>query len=68
MRRQLTAPLLGLGAGIVSGLFGVGGGVVVVPGLVLLLGFPQREPGRLGERTQEVERRVWPPNPRPEKQ
>lgn len=29
---------MGLGAGVVSGLFGVGGGVVMVPGLVLWLG------------------------------
>ena len=32
---------LGLTAGIVGGLFGVGGGVIVVPGLVLGLGFNQ---------------------------
>lgn len=30
--------LLGLGAGVISGLFGVGGGVVMVPGMVLWLG------------------------------
>ena len=33
--------LIGLAAGVVSGLFGVGGAVVIVPGLVLLLGLPQ---------------------------
>ncbi|NDG83994.1 MAG: sulfite exporter TauE/SafE family protein [Proteobacteria bacterium] len=35
--------LLGLGlfAGICSGLFGIGGGIVIVPGLVFLLGFQQ---------------------------
>lgn len=32
---------LGLAAGFIGGLFGVGGGVVMVPGLVLLLGFEQ---------------------------
>jgi uncharacterized membrane protein YfcA len=34
--------VIGLLAGIVSGLFGVGGGVVVVPGLMLWLHFDQR--------------------------
>jgi len=33
---------LGVVAGVVSGLFGVGGGVVVVPGLVLWMGLDQR--------------------------
>jgi len=33
--------VIGLVAGVVSGLFGVGGAVVIVPGLVLLLGLPQ---------------------------
>lgn len=33
--------LLGLAAGVVSGLFGVGGAVVIVPGLVLLAKLPQ---------------------------
>jgi len=28
--------LLGLGAGVISGLFGVGGAVVIIPGLVLI--------------------------------
>ena len=32
--------LIGLGAGMSSGLFGIGGGVLIVPGLVYLLGFP----------------------------
>jgi len=34
--------ILGSIAGIVAGLFGVGGGVIVVPGLVLWLGLVQR--------------------------
>jgi uncharacterized membrane protein YfcA len=33
--------LVGLAAGIASGLFGIGGGVLIVPGLVFLLGFSQ---------------------------
>lgn len=33
--------LIGLGAGIGSGLFGIGGGVIIVPALVFLLGFSQ---------------------------
>lgn len=40
--RPAIAALIGLAAGVVSGLFGVGGGVIVVPALVLLLGFAQR--------------------------
>ena len=40
-----NAPLLagiGLGAGLLSGLFGVGGGIVMVPALVLLAGMTQQ--------------------------
>lgn len=33
---------VGIGAGFLSGLFGVGGGVVIVPALVLWLGYDQR--------------------------
>lgn len=35
--------LIGLAAGFFSALFGVGGGIVIVPLLVLLAAFPQRE-------------------------
>ncbi len=35
------AVALGLIAGTVGGLFGIGGGIIVVPGLVLWLGFSQ---------------------------
>lgn len=31
---------IGLVAGVLSGLFGIGGGVLIVPALVLLAGFP----------------------------
>ncbi|MDH3605996.1 MAG: sulfite exporter TauE/SafE family protein [Acidimicrobiia bacterium] len=37
--------VLGLGAGIIGGLFGVGGGVLIVPGLVLWLHLEQRAAG-----------------------
>lgn len=42
--RPALLPLLALGAltGLLSGLFGIGGGVMLVPLLVLLLKFPQR--------------------------
>ncbi|MGB9357412.1 MAG: sulfite exporter TauE/SafE family protein [Acidimicrobiia bacterium] len=39
----LKAVALGAVAGIVAGLFGVGGGVIVVPGLVLWMALTQRE-------------------------
>lgn len=38
----LTCVGVGLAAGLLSGLFGVGGGTVIVPLLVLILGFDQR--------------------------
>jgi uncharacterized membrane protein YfcA len=34
--------LLGLGAGVISGMFGVGGGIVIVPALVTFLNFDQK--------------------------
>jgi uncharacterized membrane protein YfcA len=33
---------LGLAAGLLSGLFGIGGGLVIVPALVILFGFPPK--------------------------
>ncbi len=39
---NLTIALVGVGAGVLSGLFGVGGGILVVPGLVMILGLDQR--------------------------
>ena len=34
--------LLGLAAGMLSGLVGIGGGIIIVPGLIYLLGFSQK--------------------------
>ena len=39
----LLVILIGLAAGILSGLVGVGGGIIIVPALVFLLGFSQHE-------------------------
>ena len=42
MATILIALSIGLVAGVLSGLFGIGGGVVMVPALVILLGFGQK--------------------------
>jgi len=39
----LLLTLIGLAAGILSGLVGVGGGIIVVPALVFFLGFTQQQ-------------------------
>ena len=41
MNALLLAGVLGLAAGVLSGMFGVGGGVLFVPTLVLVLGLTQ---------------------------
>jgi uncharacterized membrane protein YfcA len=41
MARFGGAALLGLAAGVFGGMFGVGGGLVMVPGMVLLMSMPQ---------------------------
>jgi uncharacterized membrane protein YfcA len=33
--------LIGFFAGLSTGVFGIGGGIIIVPGLVYLLGYPQ---------------------------
>jgi uncharacterized membrane protein YfcA len=43
MRRTLQLAVIGTAAGFYSGLFGIGGGVVIVPLLVLWLGYGERE-------------------------
>lgn len=40
--RTARAVMVGISAGLLSGAFGVGGGVLMVPAMVLLLGIPQR--------------------------
>ncbi|MEI8058707.1 MAG: sulfite exporter TauE/SafE family protein, partial [Ferruginibacter sp.] len=35
--------VIGIAAGVLSGLIGVGGGIIIVPALVLLIGFTQKE-------------------------
>jgi hypothetical protein len=35
--------LIGIASGVLSGLVGVGGGIIIVPALVLILGFTQKE-------------------------
>lgn len=48
-KRHMTAQLIlllviiGLAAGVLSGLVGVGGGIIIVPALVFFLGFTQHE-------------------------
>jgi uncharacterized membrane protein YfcA len=43
MRRTPQLAVVGTAAGVFSGLFGVGGGTVIVPLLVLWLGYEERE-------------------------
>lgn len=40
MMTILLFVLVGLGAGVLSGLFGIGGGLVIVPALMLIAKFP----------------------------
>ena len=42
MRRTLQLAAIGTAAGVFRGLFGVGGGTVIVPLLVLWLGYGER--------------------------
>jgi len=39
--KQVLFILLGAGVGVFSGLFGLGGGIVVIPALIFLFGFTQ---------------------------
>jgi uncharacterized membrane protein YfcA len=35
--------LIGLGSGVLSGIFGIGGGLVIVPGLIVLMGMTVKQ-------------------------
>jgi uncharacterized membrane protein YfcA len=39
MPTPIIIAVIGLAAGVLSGLFGIGGGLIIVPGLILLAGF-----------------------------
>lgn len=39
----LMLVLIGLAAGVLSGMIGIGGGIIIVPALVFVLGFTQKE-------------------------
>jgi len=41
--QYIAVGVVGISAGILSGLFGVGGGVLIIPSLVILLGFTQHQ-------------------------
>jgi uncharacterized protein len=43
VRRTLQLAVVGTAAGVFAGMFGVGGGIVLVPLLVLWLGYGERE-------------------------
>lgn len=40
---SLYLALVGLVAGVLSGLFGIGGGLIIIPALVLFFGYSQQE-------------------------
>lgn len=41
-QNAITVALIGAGAGILGGLFGLGGAIVIIPALVILLGYSQQ--------------------------
>jgi uncharacterized membrane protein YfcA len=41
-QRALILMAFGVGAGLLSGMFGLGGGIIIVPGLMFALGMDQR--------------------------
>jgi uncharacterized membrane protein YfcA len=43
MEQIIYLLLIGIVSGVVSGILGIGGGIIVIPALVYLLGFSQKE-------------------------
>lgn len=43
MPTEIIALLIGLAAGVSGGIFGIGGGLIIVPALVAFLSFPQHK-------------------------
>lgn len=41
--QYLFVAVVGIGAGMLSGLFGIGGGTLIIPALVFILGFTQHK-------------------------
>ncbi len=41
--QMVVGGLIGLGSGVLSGVFGIGGGIVIVPSLILLMGLTVRQ-------------------------
>ncbi len=42
IQHAIIIALIGVAAGLLSGLLGIGGAIVIIPALVLFLGFPQQ--------------------------
>ena len=63
LRRILLVIATGVGAGFLSGLFGVGGGLVIVPALMAVLGMDQRRASATSLAAIIVTAAATPPRP-----
>jgi hypothetical protein len=43
MNQTIILLLIGLAAGLMSGMLGIGGGIIIIPALVTILGYSQKE-------------------------
>ncbi len=43
MQETIFLLIIGLAAGLLSGFLGIGGGLIIIPGLVMLLGYSQQQ-------------------------